>query len=146
MTSTIFVAACDAAQQAVLGLPTPILAAIPEAKARLLHDQIVEVIRRALDDLPPARSFYIAHLVDLDGTVLAREEIWSPEAGADIGTPESVALDAAAFFSTDEHDVSPVDCVIRLYGPFLVDFAAPAYSFKVAEPDGMDADYEVTAC
>lgn len=75
-------------------------------------------------------TFYLAKLIcSATGSLLASEEVWSND------TPERVALDAATFFNTDEHDQDPAGHTIRLYGPYTMDEAAPAHVFKVEEAE-----------
>lgn len=86
-------------------------------------------------------SFYLVRLIDADDGVLASEEIWA-NADAVAGSPERVALDAASYFSTDSHDQNPAGNRVQLFGPFIVDAAAPAHVFDIAEDDREDApDY-----
>lgn len=86
-------------------------------------------------------AFYLVRLIDPDGGLLASEQVWTPEtappeyqAGPHF-TPERVAQDAAAFFTSDDHGaLQPDGCTVQLFGPFTV--GAPAHAFAIrAVPD-----------
>lgn len=99
------------------------------------------------------RRFYIAHLITGFGAVIASEQVWTPDPmpeGYDPArdfSPEAVVEDALAFFNTDDHDVEPDGCTIRLFGPFVM--GDPAASFAVeAETPGRNTlfpEYRLSA-
>lgn len=96
-----------------------------------------------------ARHFYLARLIDAVGARLASEEVWTPEEdmipdGYDLAidfAPERVVLDAAAFFSTDDHGALDLDgCTIQLFGPYTVGEPVAAFAMS-EEPDPMVNEY-----
>lgn len=93
------------------------------------------------------RQFYYVRLIDADGGLLASEELWAPEDAtpeqiASDFSPERVAVDAASFFHSDEHDADPAGNTIQLFGPYTVDTARPAHLFQIEEDDRPEArDY-----
>ena len=84
--------------------------------------------------------FYLARLLDEDGDTLASDQVWFEGPT----TLESIALDAAGFFSGEHHE-DPTGQRILLFGPF--DVMTPTACFTVSEPpedaDGF-SDYTVT--
>lgn len=92
---------------------------------------------------PAARLFYLARLVSAEGVQLASEEVWSPDNATpdqlETFTPAAVALDACAFFNSDEHGHNPGGCTVQLFGPFAVE--TPAHVFAVADAPDDAADF-----
>ena len=82
------------------------------------------------------RYFYLAHLIDADGSRLASDEVWFDNGEAP--NAKVAATTAAGFFVSDIHGLTEEEveaATLRVFGPFTVDDTAPAFEGRVIEDD-----------
>lgn len=78
--------------------------------------------------------FFLAHLIDADGSRLASDEIWFDRGEA----PDAklAATTAAGFFVSDIHGLTEEEvqaATVRVFGPFTADDTAPAFEGRVID-------------
>lgn len=88
--------------------------------------------------------FFLAHLIDADGSRLASDEVWFEDGEA----PDAklAATTAAGFFVSDIHGLTEEEveaATVRVFGPYIADPTAPAFEARVVEDDDASNGWSV---